>query len=227
MEDCRTPTLAAPREFIFNVTPTMINNSASYYQDVHNIMANMRTYTPIHTEVRSPGISPIFKLANSLSSPVTTHHSSSFKQFKKPSLIPKPVVASYTPSPKFSDKTANHFLSPCPSFMGASNFTTTSSSSSPSGSYHSLNNSSISGGGDSSSPHIMANESNASILNHTLTINLLLKTLGLERYCEKFENAGIDCNNLMNIKTTDLKGIGIKSDDCERIMEMFDHFYAS
>lgn len=217
MEECCTPTLAAPREFIFNVTPTMINNTTtSYYQDVHNIMANMRTYTPIHTEVRSPGISPIFKLANSLSSPVTTHHSSSFKEFKKPSLMPKPVVTSYTPSPKFGDGNANRYLSPCPSFVGASNFS--KSSLSPSPSLNSLNSSN----GDS-----MGNESNASILNHTLTINLLLKTLGLERYCEKFEKAGIDCNNLMNIKTTDLKGIGIKSDDCKRIMEMFDNFYSS
>lgn len=221
MEDCRTPTLAAPREFIFNVTPTMINNStASYYQDVHKIMANMRSYTPIRTEVRSPGISPIFKLANSLSSPVNTHHSSSFKEFKKPSLLSttKPVVT-YTPSPKFGEH-SNRYLSPCPSFVGACNF---SASLSPS---PSLKLADCSTSSDIISPQTI-NESNASMLDHKLTIRLHLKNLGLERYCEQFESAGIDCDNLTNITTSDLKGIGIQSDDCERIMEIFESFYSA
>ncbi|XP_013112946.1 uncharacterized protein LOC106091079 [Stomoxys calcitrans] len=219
MEDCRTPTLAAPREFIFNVTPTMINNNAtSCFQEVQARMTNLRSYTPIHSDVHSPAISPIFKLATSLSSPVTTHHSSSLQEFKKPTLISKPVV-SYTPTPSFVESSKRRYLSPCPSFVGACNF---SASRTPSPT--SISVSEYSNSGDVISPH-SCNESTSSILNHTITIGLLLKTLGLEQYCEHFENAGIDCNDLMNIKMTDLKGIGIQSDDCERIMEMFENFY--
>ncbi|XP_075164472.1 matrimony [Haematobia irritans] len=219
MEDCRTPTLTAGREFIFNVTPTMMNNNAtSCFQDVHARMSTMRSYTPIHSEVHSPAISPIFKLANSLASPVTTHHSSSFNEFKKPSLLSKPVV-NYTPSPTSFTRNSSRFLSPCPSFMGACNFSASLSPSPTSLRVADCSSEVI-------SPH-SCNESNSSILNHEMTIRLLLKTLGLERYCEHFENAGIDCNNLMNVKTTDLKGIGIQSDDCERIMEIFNNFFTS
>lgn len=212
MDDCRTPTLTAPGEFIFNVTPTLINNAAtSYYQEVHSIMANMRSYTPIHTDVRSPAMSPIYKVAGSISSPVTSHHSSSFGQFKKPSLLARPVVT-YCASPKYSDR--NQYLSPCPAFGGSNSSFILSPIPSIKGECSGV---SSQAGGDQGV--------NASMLNRTLTIPLLLRALGLECYCECFERAGIDCSNLRSIKLSDLKGIGIQSDnDCERIMEMFESF---
>lgn len=207
MEDCRTPTFTAPREFKFNVTPTPMNSTVHTYQDIHNIMASRRSFTPVHTNCRSPGLSPIYKLPGSTASPLTSHHSSSFMEFKKPSLLTKPVVT-YTASPKYSDKTV--FLSPCPPSF-ASNFSTSPSN----------------GAADVSgiSPKLEDSRNN-SVLNHTLSIQLLLKSLGLERYCENFEKAGIDCRTLMDIKSFDLKSIGIKSkEDRHCIREMFQNIF--
>ncbi|XP_065359298.1 protein matrimony [Calliphora vicina] len=208
MEDCRTPTFDTVREFKFNVTPTAMTPTAHTYQEVHNIMASKRCFTPVHTNFRSPCLSPIYKLPGSLSSPLTEHHSSSFMEFKKPSLLAKPVVT-YTASPKYGDKKT--FLSPCPAF--GSNF-------SHSPSYCNADVSSL------SSP--LEDSKNSSVLNHTLTLKILLKTLGLECYCENFERAGIDCQNLMDIKTSDLQGIGIKSvEDRDCIMEMFQNVFST
>lgn len=215
MEDCRTPTFTnTSNRFKFNLTPTPINvSSAHSYQDVHNIMASRRSFTPVQTNFRSPGLSPIDKLPGSLSSPVTAHHSASFMEFKKPSLLAKSVVT-YTPSPKYGESAVSKFLSPCPLALG-SNY-----SSSPS-----FANSTADFNG--SSPQL-SDSRNTSVLNHALSIKLLLKTMGLERYCENFENAGLDYNNLMNIKTGDLISIGIKSDeDRNCIMEMFENVYST
>lgn len=208
MEDCRTPTFDTPVEFKFNLTPTNMN---AHYPDLRNVMTGRRSFTPIPNQFRSPGLSPIYQLAGSVMSPVTAHHSSSFMEFKKPTFMAKPVVT-YTPSPKYggnTTRTSSTFLSPCPPPVYGSNF-----SSSPL-----YDNADLSG----SSPQL-SNSSNSSVLNHTMTIGLLLKSLGLERYCKNFEKAGIDCNNIMNIKKCDLKKIGIKSvDDRNCIMEMFEN----
>ncbi|XP_037818580.1 protein matrimony [Lucilia sericata] len=202
MEDCRTPTFTTPREFKFNVTPTAKNSTVHSYHDIHNIMANRRSFTPVHNNYRSPGLSPIYPVDT------LTHHSSSFMQFKKPTLLAKPVVT-YTASPKYGDKT--NFLSPCPAF--GSNFSTSPS-------YGTSDNSSKSPQSEDSK--------NISILDHTLSIKILLKTLGLERYCENFEKAGIDCKYLMDIKSCDLINIGITSrEDRNCIMEMFQNIFST
>ncbi|KAM7358839.1 matrimony [Cochliomyia hominivorax] len=208
MEDCRTPTLTAQREFKFNVTPTPLNSTVHTYQDVHNIMAGRRSFTPVHTNFRSPGLSPIYKLPGSIASPITSHHSSSFIEFKKPTLLSKTVVT-YTASPKYNDKTT--FLSPCP----------------PMGNNYSISPSNSSADTTGISPKL-EDSRNTSVLNHTLSIQLLLKTLGLERYCENFEKAGIDCQTLMDIKSFDLKSIGIKSkEDRHCIREMFENVFST
>lgn len=199
MEDCCTPTFTTPREFLFNVTPMDVRT----YQDVHNIMAGRRSFTPLQPNFRSPGLSPIYKLPGSVSSPVTAHHSSSFMEFKKPTYIPKPVIT-YAASPKYSEN-SSIFLSPA----------LPGSFSSPSMC------SPVQGNGFSPQ---MEESKSSSVLNCTINIQLLLKTLGLERYCENFERAGIDCHNLMNMKSYDLKKIGIQSDeDRNCIMEMFEN----
>uniref|UniRef100_A0A1A9VZG4 Exocyst complex component 7 n=2 Tax=Glossina brevipalpis TaxID=37001 RepID=A0A1A9VZG4_9MUSC len=64
------------------------------------------------------------------------------------------------------------------------------------------------------SPHNLIN----SILNSTLTINLLLKYVGLEMYANYFEKSGIDINDFMKLKRLDLQKLGIVGeDDCDRI----------
>lgn len=205
MEDCRTPTFTTPREFKFNITPTAINPNVIACPDVRNIMASRRSFTPVNTNFRSPGLSPIYKLPGALASPVTAHHSSSFMEFKKPILLPK-SMATYTASPNCSEQV---FLSPCPSFGN--------SFSSPS-----CENKDI-----CKSPQLDESKSN-SVLNQTLNIKILLKTLGLEHYCENFERAGIDYQTIADFKSCDLKSLGIKSDeDRNCIMQMFQNTFST
>lgn len=197
MEDCCTPTFTTPREFLFNVTP--LNATVRPYQDAPNIMAKRRSFTPLQTNFRSPGLSPIYKLPGS-TSPMDAHHSSSFMEFKKPTYRPKSVLTC-TASPKFSEN-GSLFLSPAL----AKSFSSSSICSPAEG--------------NCISPQMETNLSN-SVLNHNFSIPLLLKTLGLERYNENFERAGIDCYNLMNIKSYDLQRIGIQSvEDRNSILEM-------
>lgn len=203
MEDCLTPTLITQPQFLFNVTPTAIQCS----KEVHKLMASRRSFTPIPKNFLSPGLSPIYKVGSTDSSPVTTHHSSSFQEFKKPStLAPASIEKLFTPSSSLN------MLSP---HLASVAFGKDLAIASPaSTSYSDYSN--------EASPQYSDRNIivNTSILNHALTIQSILKSLGLENYCDVFENAGLNFNNMKNFNCSDLKNIGINSEeDCRRIIK--------
>ncbi|KAH8405311.1 hypothetical protein KR222_005183 [Zaprionus bogoriensis] len=58
------------------------------------------------------------------------------------------------------------------------------------------------------------------VINHASTVNEVLQLVGLERYQDKFEKYRINLVDLVSMKRSDLKKIGLrKEEDCNRILK--------
>ncbi|XP_017861336.1 PREDICTED: protein matrimony [Drosophila arizonae] len=58
------------------------------------------------------------------------------------------------------------------------------------------------------------------VLNHATNVKEVLLLVGLETYLDKFEDSHIDLLELVSMKRSDLKSIGVRKDeDCNRILE--------
>ncbi|XP_037931363.1 protein matrimony [Teleopsis dalmanni] len=74
---------------------------------------------------------------------------------------------------------------------------------------------------NNSIPQIVISDTNLNnVLNNTLNVALLLKSVGLEEYSDKFESCGITLEQFLNIQKKELDAIGLNSDEhCNIIMD--------
>ncbi|XP_034480560.1 protein matrimony-like [Drosophila innubila] len=200
MTESHTPTNR--RKLCFNRTPNVKSEIVFNTLNVNSI--NVRCFTPILGEFRSPNLSPIMNM-RSLKSPVSPM--SFRKPLKKmqqqqeqqqvaPPLIKVSGEKKTPPMEEDNDNSLNNFLDDSSNDNIETSLTVETRRRCKQANNHSY------------------------VINHASNVKEVLLMIGLDRYLDTFEKSHIELIDLVSMKRADLKKIGLRrNEDCDCILD--------
>lgn len=164
---------------------------------------NMRCFTPTQCEFRSPNISPIKGMRDHLSPISPMVFQKKFEKMQPQRLVPTSIKVCSDVKQEEEEESNNSL----DRLMNDSSADSTENSLCVESRRRSLQAT-----------------NHSYVINHASTMKEVLLLVGLEKYQDKFEKCHINLVDLVSMKRSDLKKIGLrKEEDCNRILKALEN----